>query len=333
MSRILLVTPVFHGYGDAIASAFNARGHDVVTHCYDEFKGVRAKVRNKVRYELAEKAGRAGLEHMSNDVTRAAINRLRGCQPDVVVVIKGDLLGDDFWAELGSRPRVLWLYDELRRTGWQDREPGQFAPVCTYSRQDAATLSRDGALVRHLPLAFDHRLAQPDPRIRNDEVVFVGARYPRREELLVDLVRAGVRVRAHGRDWSTHPFDRLRTYSLRRPKVPSDRDLDRAAAYAEMAAGLATLNIHGDQDGFTMRTFEACGVGGVQLIDRVDLDGLYDDGVELAAFSSTDELVELCHRARRDRRWADRLRTAGRERTLAEHTFDNRVRALEELWG
>ena len=59
-----------------------------------------------------------------------------------------------------------------------------------------------------------------------------------------------------------------------------------------MAGARASLNLHGDQDGFTMRTFEACGVGGLQIVDRADVDSLYDPGSELLVFNSTQELVE-----------------------------------------
>ncbi|MFZ2503141.1 MAG: glycosyltransferase, partial [Nocardioides sp.] len=102
--------------------------------------------------------------------------------------------------------------------------------------------------------------------------------------------------------------------------------------YRLFAEAAAAINIHGDQDGLTMRTFEVCGMGGVQLIDRADLQGLYDDGAEVAAYGSTAELIELCRRAASDRAWAVGLREAGRARTLAEHTFDHRVHTLEKLW-
>ena len=166
----------------------------------------------------------------------------------------------------------------------------------------------------------------------SDEVVFVGARYPGREALLTDLATSGVPVRAYGRDWSGHPVDRLRTWRLRQPPVPHGRDLPRADAYAVMAGARATLNVHGDQDGFTMRTFEACGVGALQLVDRADVSRHYEPGVELAVFGSPEEAAELARRAATDRPWADGLRAAGRARTLAEHTFVHRARDLEALW-
>jgi spore maturation protein CgeB len=165
-----------------------------------------------------------------------------------------------------------------------------------------------------------------------DEVVFVGARYPNREALLTALAGSGVPVRAYGRDWSGHPLDRLRTWRLRQPAVPHGRDLPLAEAYGVMAGARAALNVHGDQDGFTMRTFEACGVGAVQLVDRADVSRHYEPGAELAVFGSPEEAAELAHRAVTDRPWAQGLRSAGRARTLAEHTFVHRARTLEALW-
>ncbi|HXH77213.1 CgeB family protein [Nocardioides sp.] len=258
---------------------------------------------------------------------------LRASRADAVVIVKGDQLGDDFWTALEGRPHVLWLYDELRRTRWKTRSMTIVGPICSYSRLDAEALMGLGLPARHLPLAFDHQLRPHPPSRRMSETVFIGARYPERQRTLEALADGGIPVRAFGRDWSHHPWDRLRTWDLRRPTLPAGRDLDRGDAYDTMTAARATLNIHGDQDGFTMRTFEACGAGALQLIDRSDLQGLYDDGSELASYSSDAEMIDLCHRAAVDIRWSERVRTAARARTMAEHTFDHRVKVLEESWG
>lgn len=81
-----------------------------------------------------------------------------------------------------------------------------------------------------------------------------------------------------------------------------------------------------------MRTFEAAGAGGVQLIDRADVTSLYDPGAEVLPFGSIDELIELARRAIADSAWAKGIRSAARQRTLAEHTFDHRVAAIESTW-
>jgi spore maturation protein CgeB len=334
MSRVLLLAPVFHGYGSAIAHALDRRGHITTLLPYDAHDGWRAKARHQLVAELPAAIGVDRSAAIRGEVTAGALDALAEHRPDVVVVVKGDVLDEAFWEELDRRrtPRVVWLYDELRRTAYPSGLLAAVGPVASYSLLDVAALTEQGVPARHLPLAFDRDLEIEGSGVRRDEISFVGARYPSRERTLLALRSAGLPVRAYGRDWSGHVVDRLRTWHWRRPDVPAERDLDRSGAYEVMADAAATLNMHADQDGFTMRTFEACGVGGVQLIDRKDVAELYDDGVELASWTSTDELVDLCERARVDLSWSTGLRERGCARTLAEHTFDHRVAVLEELW-
>ncbi|MCS6711630.1 glycosyltransferase family 1 protein [Brachybacterium sp. EF45031] len=149
------------------------------------------------------------------------------------------------------------------------------------------------------------------------------------------LAEAGVPVRVYGRDWSGAWQDRLRTWRWRTPGLPSGRDLGRADAYGVMAASAATLNIHGDQDGFTIRTFETAGVGGVQLVDRTEVSRYYEPGVEVEVFDGadgSDGIVEVTRRLLADPARAARMREAARRRTLAEHTLTHRAAQLTELW-
>ncbi|NHA68782.1 CgeB family protein [Phycicoccus flavus] len=330
-SRVLVLSPAFHGYWRSLERALAGRGHEVRTVRYDE-RGPAGRLGAKALHELPERLGASDARRRAA-LGRRARNAVTAHDPDVLVVVKGDAFDDDFWDLLAARRqrRVLWLYDELRRTGHTALSLALAGPVASYSPLDVEALRARGLRAEHVPLAHDpHEPVTPYPP--RDEVVFVGARYPGREALLRSLADAGLPVRAHGRDWSEHPVDRARTWRLGTPGLPAGRDLARPDAYGVMAAATATLNIHGDQDGFTMRTFEACGVGAVQLVDRADVARHYEPGTEVAVFSGADEARDLARRAHTDRPWADALRRAGRARTLAEHTFDVRARSLEALW-
>lgn len=327
--RLLVLSPVFHGYWRSIDRAFTGLGYAVTTVAYDAHQGAVRRARAKVAHDLPERLGGSDTRRRALQTARA-VEAVRAVDPDVVLVVKGDAFDGGFWDLVADRRRALWLYDELRRTAHTDASLAAAGPVASYSPDDVRTLAARGLTAVHVPLAHD-----PDvpftPRA-SDEVVFVGARYPAREALLTALAGDGIPVRAHGRDWSGHPIDRLRTWRLHQPRVPHGRDLPRDEAYAVMAGARATLNVHGDQDGFTMRTFEACGVGALQLVDRADVSRHYDPGVEVAVFDSPGEAAELARRAASDRPWAQTMRAAGRARTLAEHTFVHRARALESLW-
>lgn len=331
--RILLISPVFHDYWRSIARGFEANGHSVLPVCYDHRPSVTSKVRSKLTFEALDfvRPG-SGIKRFELDATNRVRRILRTARADAVVIIKGDLLRDEFWDDLveSGVPHVLWLYDEVRRMRHPLERFNRLQHVVTYSPEDLATLLTHGVNASLCPNAFDPTFA--DLRVISDEVLFIGARYPERTAVLEDLAQRGVAVRAVGKDWSHRPFDRLRTWSWSRPDIPWSGSVSRPIATAMMGGAAATLNIHGDQDGFTMRTFEASGVGALQLIDRSDVGDFYEPGVEILAFETTDEVVELLDRARRDRPWAEGVRAAAKARTLAEHTFAHRARVVEALW-
>lgn len=330
--RVLLVSPGFHGYHSAISAALAARGHVVSTHVYDDHGGVVGRGWHQLRHQLPRRIGVGSLHAMAREETAKTVAAVARLRPEAVVVIKGDSLGQQFWDAIAGLPRVTWLYDEVRRTHYDRDRLAAMGPLATYSATDAADFASRGWDARLLPLAFDHRLAPSPTGRRVAHISFIGARYPAREQVLTTMQEHGVSVCAYGRDWSGHPVDRLRTWRLGSPSVPAERDVTRAEAYDVMAVSAGTLNLHGDQDGFTMRTFEAAGVAGLQLIDRDDVGELYEPGSEVLTWSHTDELVELCRLAMSDRSWADAIRAAARARTLAEHTFDHRVAVLEDAW-
>ena len=62
-----------------------------------------------------------------------------------MLVVKGDRLGEQFWAAIRRVPRITWLYDELRRTQWTSERLQPLGPVATYSALDAADLHHRGA--------------------------------------------------------------------------------------------------------------------------------------------------------------------------------------------
>ncbi|MCS6711631.1 hypothetical protein JSY14_06160 [Brachybacterium sp. EF45031] len=160
-----MLSPAFHDYDRAIAIGFERQGFDVVTHLYDVNATLRQKVRTKARYELPERLGRSTSAARAADASARSLQAIRDTAPDLVLVIKGDVLHADVWEELDRRriPSVLWLYDELRRTRWADgtadvHHPGR---VASYSPLDTEALRARGIDAVHVPLGFDDSLTIP----------------------------------------------------------------------------------------------------------------------------------------------------------------------------
>lgn len=331
--RLLLISPSFHGYWRSIGDAFARRGYEVHTARYDAYDTVGEKLRLKSTVELPERLRLAG-DRRSAERTRLTdrvIATMRALRPDRVVVIKGDGLDDRFWEELGALPRILWLYDDLHRHDYDDEFLRRVGPVVDYARSETELLRERGVDAHFVPNAFDPRRAEPTGH-RSGEIVFIGSGYANRYETLTRLAERGLPVHAWGRAFSRHPADRARTFSWHRPPIRASREVPLERAYQIHAEGAAAVAIHGLQNGHAMRTFEIPGMGGVQLVDRDDVEQFYDVGTEVAVWHDLDELADLSRRALTDSAWAEGLRVAGRRRTLAQHTFDHRIQEVDSLW-
>lgn len=328
--KVLLVSPVFHGYWKALANALAELGHEVTSHCYDAANG-RGRMANAVAQRLRGD-GLAG--RIRESASQLAVRALQRGAPDAVLIVKGDALTDTWWDALSrtGTQSAVWLYDELERMRYAAETLRVASSVSSYSRLDTLTLQRWGIKARHVPDGYDS-LTPFAPRASN-LVSFVGARYPERERLMKILDASGEHVEVYGREWSRHPWDIVRTRRWRSAGITAHRDINRTEYYGVMAGSVATLNIHGaGHDGLSMRTFEAPGVGALQLIDRPDVSDHYEVGTETLVFTSPEELRDQLTRARREPHWAQSIRAAGRKRTLAEHTLVHRMREVTATWA
>lgn len=331
--KLLIVSPAFHGYCHSIADGFRGLGYEVTVHRYDAFDTVKDKVRNKALYELPSKLGFDGQKAAEKAATSKALEVIEQVKPDKLIVIKADTLGDNFWQAVADRkvPYLLWLYDDLKRHRYTTEFLRSLPAVVSYARSEAESFAAERINAHFVANGYDPKLAA-FPTTRVPEIVFVGSRYENRETILLALKDAGLSVRAYGRGWSHHPFDRLRTWELKRPNLPAERDIPLHEAYRVQAAAAASLNVHGLQAGLAMRTFEVPGMNGLQLIDRPDVAEFYEIGKEVLLYQSTEELIELCQHIIADPRWSDSIRAAGLKRSQAEHTFFHRAQSMDALW-
>lgn len=331
--KLLIISPAFHGYCHSIADGFRGLGYEVTVHRYDAFDTLKDKVRNKALYELPSKLGFDGQKAAEKAATSKALEVIEQVKPDKLIVIKADTLGDNFWQAVADRkvPYLLWLYDDLKRHRYTIEFLRSLPAVVSYARSEAESFAAEGINAHFVANGYDPKLAA-FPTTRVPEIVFVGSRYENRETILLALKDAGLSVRAYGRGWSHHPFDRLRTWELKRPNLPAERDIPLHEAYRVQAAAAASLNVHGLQAGLAMRTFEVPGMNGLQLIDRPDVAEFYEIGKEVLLYQSTEELIELCQHIIADPRWSDSIRAAGLKRSQAEHTFFHRAQSMDALW-
>lgn len=157
------------------------------------------------------------------------------------------------------------------------------------------------------------------------EVGFVGTLIP--DNLYSKRVQALEALRGFDLGiWSVHDVPASLKPSLRGAALGDDM-------LRVLSAATMSVNVHGDfvYYGGNMRLFELAAVGTFQLVH--DLPGVHQwftEGEHLAVFRSMDDLREkaayyLAHPAERER-----IAAAARAHVLANHTYEQRLTALEQ---
>ena len=105
--------------------------------------------------------------------------------------------------------------------------------------------------------------------------------------------------------------------------------------YTVLAQSRITLNRHGEVAGgyaANMRLFEATGAGALLVTDGGEnLPELFEPGREAVTYETEDELIEkLRHYIEHDEE-RQAIAAAGQERTLREHTYEQRIGELAEM--
>ena len=257
------------------------------------------------------------------DLNQSLLNEVESFRPDVIFTVQMEY---ELWTETldcirsrGDVATISWAADD----SWKYREvsryigPSYHAMTTTYSnmlpRYHADGISE--VLVTQWAAAANS-LAEPLPAAEcRYQVSFVGAAHGDRRERVERLRKAGIDVECFGHGWQHGPVD-AETY---------------ARIFRESVISLNFANSRG-RDQLKARCFEVPGAGGFLLTTMVEgLEQYYRPNDEVAVVSGEDELPGriryfLEHPAERDR-----IALAGFRRTVAEHTYDHRMRQLLEF--
>ena len=97
--------------------------------------------------------------------------------------------------------------------------------------------------------------------------------------------------------------------------------------YRVLAASRLTINTHVDSAGSragNMRMFEATGMGSCLVTEHMEnIDDLFEPGVEVETYTSTQELVQIAHDLIEDSERSERIARAGQARTFRCHTIES----------
>ena len=163
--------------------------------------------------------------------------------------------------------------------------------------------------------AFYHPLDEP----RDLEIVFVGQSYGLRADLVRYLRRRGFRVDAFGSGWPNGFVSLEQTVEL--------------YSRAEIVLGVGAVGQMSGVKHLKARDFEVPMCGALYLTSyNPELADHYRIGEEIICYSSFEECADLAHWVLCHPDEAQHIRKAALKRSLAEHTWEQRLRRLFSLW-
>jgi spore maturation protein CgeB len=185
------------------------------------------------------------------------------------------------------------------------------------------------------------------------DVTFIGQVHSQRERTVELLHRAGIRVQCWGKGWESGRLgqdEMIRTFSRSKVNLNFTEssialglkpiakafltrradDSIRLNSPRELLGNFSVLfDTHRPQ--IKGRNFEIPGAGGFLLTSHADnLEEYFVPGKEIATFQNIEDLIEKIgyYLAHDDER--ERIRNAGHERALREHTYEHRFRGIFE---
>jgi hypothetical protein len=193
--------------------------------------------------------------------------------------------------------------------------------LCWTSTRDALEkYCVEGALPVYLPEGANPEVHRPYDLERTFDVTFVGQRYGNRPAVIEALKSAGIRVEAFGPGWPNGPL--------------STGEMVKMYSRSRISLGFGGVVGHKDTYHLKGRDFEVPMSGGLYLTEQhEELERVYEVGKEIVTYAGQDDLVSKI-------RWllfhpdeAGRIRLAGRERALREHTWEMRFEKILGLMG
>jgi spore maturation protein CgeB len=258
-------------------------------------------------------------------------------RPDLLLAFKGPLVRATTLRRLRRRGIRLYNYypDRVVFVRGSELEEALGEYDCVFDTKQ----SWDGDMARRLrlrrrvfvPHGYDpeiHRptfVSQADRRLFACDISFIGTYTERKGRMLDELVRISpsFSVKIFGNDWGRSHFPRLRQLI----QGAAVRGQSYAKAIAASRINLALMGVSDDAlDETTTRTYEIPACGGFMLHERTsEVLGLYEEGREIACFSSAEELASKISYYLNHADEAAQIAAAGRARAVPAYSYDVRM--------
>jgi len=169
-------------------------------------------------------------------------------------------------------------------------------------------------------------IIERDIRKYRCDLIFIGTYYPERGDILNYIAEQlpDLNIKIIGKAWQKCPHRRLK------PFIQKTRSISLKETLKAYKCATLSLNIHhrDTKDGFNMRFYEICGVGGIQITEwqpALQLTRLADSVI---TFRTHEELIEKIKAALNDPEQCAHLSKIARDNCRLYESYNERAKSL-----
>ncbi|RAV22079.1 CgeB family protein [Paenibacillus contaminans] len=277
-----------------------------------------------------------------------AVAAARQIRPDLVLVLEGMEFSPEHIRAIRAEgiPTAIWFTDDPYYSDLTPRLAAHYDYVFT---QDVGCVDFYRKLghssVHHMPLAAHPVVYRPLPIAPNyrKDVSFIGSAFWNRVHFMDQVSGALARKRVLISGWW---WQRLKSYRKLASQINTKAWMGPLETARHYFGSKIVINIHrsATDDSWNSnrrripaqsvnpRTFEIAACGAFQLTDiRSDLSTMYRPGEEIVTYDSPHDFVEKMNHYLTHERERKNISLRGLRRTLLEHTYPKRLRAIFKI--
>lgn len=324
LKKVLIIGPAYFEYNQSIAAAFDSNKFDLRIIDYSDQFG-QINLNNKLLYFISQNRIKTTQKLLAkfNSVIIRAYHRFR---PDIVLIIKGDVVNEKTVLEMNGSKNILWLLDGIYNQPNSVKLVDKVSTVFLFEKSEVEKVKRINNNTFHLPSAFDDQIFKNLHLKKDIDLLFIGTLYESRIKLFEKLhnkfPKLNIKVYCKRYWFYKTPLKYLNSI---KDNIFINRFVTPSEANILYNRSKMCINMHHEQSvyGVNPRFFEILGAGALQFVDHKPFIEEFFPNGNIRTYKNEEELFEMISQRLKENETQD-------ERTLYDtvienHTYRNRV--------
>lgn len=330
--KVLIIGPDFFGYSKSVKKAFQKLGYktDIINYrkSYNNTLFTRARLRFEPIFKMNYYKNM-----VINKTNQLILKKYLEFKPEVVMVIKGDILTKNTFKKMKDSIIILWMMDSILEAKEAYKNIDLYDYRFMFEKTDVDKLKNEGIDSFFLPLALDESVYFPiKKQVKDIDLLFVGYLNFKRQSLLENLIKdfPKLNIQIYGgyigliisKKHFKYYFKGYKKYFKNKEISPSE--VNELYSKTKIA-----INIHDDQSkyGCNPRFFEILGTRTFQLVDNNKfIDEYFSDKV--ISYTSYDDLNNKIKKYIDNENLRASIAEKGYQEAINNHTFIQRVKYI-----